>query len=594
MMFLGRDFSNVATIPAEVHDEFMEEAYDTLPKWGHECSDDGLNEIWDVWKENKGWIWNLFSGSPYWNGKGQIVISHDFPRYVDNSKIRDFADWVIRNVEAKLNPAKIGFFGFSEMKSMIRRIHHEISELGCCQSPECWELAKRKEEEYNFYQAVYEKKTTECTYYTKSWCYEGDYYKAEDINPVICWNAMMKDLISKDLFDREASEDFAKVVNQYFPEAKASAGTKCSRIITKICKMLGVNTESDYNPEFTKFADATNPLAIKRHTVLSINPMDFWLMSNGNSWNSCHDIWKDRPRDQGNSTNYHGCYCSGTESYMLDGASFVFYTVDKAYNGNQMEMQRKVQRQMFHIGEDKIFQIRLYPLDNADGKDDQEVTDTYREIREIVQRLIAEAAGAINLWKVEKGVSNVSDMISGSGTHYNDYDYNSNETVSYWKGNGVLDYETIYVGHDPICPNCGEEHEESDWLCCSDCREEKHYCNDCGCLIDRDEEIEIDGEYYCRDCVEWCDYHARWERTCDYEFTYISRYGTVCDDALEYSGEFVQVEDPERWNTDWMSINDVYTTEDGRYFRSLSNMLDEGYDEDGNIIREDEEEEVGA
>ena len=91
---------------------------------------------------------------------------------------------------------------------------------------------------------------------------------------------------------------------------------KASKAIGKICKEMGWDQFPDYHKEYAKVCDALNPIRVKRHTCISLNPLDYFLMSNGNSWNSCHyigDTYKDRH-----------CSCSGSMSYILDPYSFVF------------------------------------------------------------------------------------------------------------------------------------------------------------------------------------------------------------------------------------------------------------------------------
>ena len=50
----------------------------------------------------------------------------------------------------------------------------------------------------------------------------------------------------------------------------------------------GVVDGSEAYDKFAKYADSINPIKVKRHTVLSVHPIDYYTMSFGNSWTSCH------------------------------------------------------------------------------------------------------------------------------------------------------------------------------------------------------------------------------------------------------------------------------------------------------------------
>lgn len=319
------------------------------------------------------------------------------------------------------------------------------------------------------------------------------------------------------------SEETAEMFNGINPEFHARAGQKTSRMTNKLCAYIGLNRLPDYNREFAKYADALNPLKITRYTVLSVNPLDYLTMSFGNSWASCHTIDKNNKRGMPNS--YEGMYSSGTISYMLDSPSMVFYTVDASYNGNDFWNQPKINRQMFHWGEEKLIQGRLYPQDN-DGDN-----SVYTPYREIVQKVMSELFDLPNYWTVSKGTDAAGKFIDSDGTHYRDYNNYSNCTLSRPKGSENDSY--ITVGHAPICIECGNEHDTEDCIsCCS--KPNEYYCSECGDAIDEDDVIWIDNEPYCHDCVFWCD-------ECESYFvgegtTVINEYGytiTVCDDCLD-------------------------------------------------------------
>lgn len=323
-------------------------------------------------------------------------------------------------------------------------------------------------------------------------------------------------------------EELAMRINDMLPNIKARAGQKFSRVINKICTYLGYDKHPEYNKEFAKFADSLSPLVIKRHSIISLNPLDYLTMSFGNSWASCHTI--DKRNKRGMPNHYSGQYSSGTMSYMLDPSSFVFYTVESTYEGTDYWAQPKIHRQMFHWGEEKLVQGRLYPQDN-DG-----YSDNYTPYRNIVQKIFSECFGFDNLWSISKGRDAASRYILSEGTHYRDYESYSNCTLSRIKES--TNESCFVVGAIPICIECGYRHETEECINC--CRDNSIVCRDCGCDLDEDDIIWIDDEPYCRDCVNYCEccdsyhrgrtYYISSERISVCEFCYDDYY-VVCEDC---------------------------------------------------------------
>lgn len=330
---------------------------------------------------------------------------------------------------------------------------------------------------------------------------------------------------------RTISAETAQVFGEAFPTLHFHAGEKTSRAVNRICEYLGYTKLPAYNREFAKYADSLSPLVIKRHTVLSINPLDYLTMSFGNSWASCHTIDKHNKRDMPSS--YHGQYSSGTISYMLDGVSMVLYTTEATNEAKDYWKQPKVNRQMFHWGEEKLIQGRLYPQDN-DGNG-----DAYTPYRSIVQNIISEIFDFPNLWKTSKGKESASQYVVSKGTHYHDYEYYNNCTLS--RVAGSENEADITIGHLPICIECGYPHYNEESINC--CREDCLSCAACGCDVDEEDAEFIDGAYYCHDCCDYCECCHEYHRSDD---TYVNNYGWVCEDCLS-NGDFIQCEDCEEW-----------------------------------------------
>lgn len=333
-------------------------------------------------------------------------------------------------------------------------------------------------------------------------------------------------------------EGYAK---EDYPDLRITKGQKTSKAVNKILKYLKVDemmgtyvdrevTKKVYDRAFAAYSDAINPLQIVRHTVLSCHPVDYLLMSNGNSWSSCHTINKN-DRDSG----YSGMRCSGTVSYMLDGTSFVFYHVDESYSGDALELQPKIIRQMFHYENGVLVQGRLYPQTN-DGKN-----SLYVPTRAVVQKVLADCLGLPNLWRKKGGTDVCNSYINSYGTHYRDYIYQSECNVSRIidmipEGN---DERKVHIGHNPICFLCGREHSRESWLYCDSCGdhsgnkdEDGYYCEECGEWVDEDDVIWIDDSPYCRDCVEYCEECEEYEiRSRINYYSDVDR--CICDSCFE-------------------------------------------------------------
>lgn len=424
------DVINIIT--KEERETLLDQMENLLDEYDYEYTDRALNEIIDTWANNKKDLITAFKKHPnYLEGKFMIVFSHDFERGIDLNALEIFKSWVING----------------DVVNYVK--------------------------ENNFMPESMKKETS----------LNGQKYPTEIFNFLF--------EIPKYTFQYIDSE-FADKLNRICPEVHAHDGQKTSRVINKLLTYIGVSKHPEYNREFAKYADALNPLKITRHTILSVNPLDYLTMSFGNSWASCHTIDKQNKRKMPNS--YHGMYSSGTISYMLDSPSMVFYTVDASYDGNDFWNEPKINRQMYHWGEDKLIQGRLYPQDN-DG-----CSTGYTAFRSIVQKIMSEIFDFPNFWTVSKGTSEAGKYIESEGTHYRDYDNFENCTLSRPKGND--NDNDITVGHAPICIECGYEHDCEDNISC--CHNGVK-CAACGEYVDEDDAIYIDGEPYCRDCVFYCD-----------------------------------------------------------------------------------------
>ncbi len=458
---------------------------DLLDEYGYNYTEHALNSIIDKWCENKAGLIEAFKNHPnYIDGKFLIAFESDYEREIDNAAIRDFGKWVRDHLISD--------------PSCVANVPDEVKNI---RAERCWLP-------YEMFDLIY-------------------YHISQ-------------------LKNRTINEETTNYINRVMPNIKAHNGEKTSRVVNRIFTYLNYNKHPEYNKRYAKYADALTPITIKRHTILSLNPLDYLTMSFGNSWSSCHTIDKQNKRDMPNT--YEGQYSSGTMSYLLDGVSMVYYTVDSKYDGNDFFTQPKINRQMYHYGEDKLVQGRLYPQSN-DGCD-----EIYAQYRSVVQDIISTIFNFPNLW-IKKN-SGIRDWVDSEGTHYRDY-YNFDEcnlTIVKASEND----KSITIGHTPICVECGEYHDESECInCCHGIG--GYYCADCGEWVDEDDAYYIDGEYYCRDCVSYCEYCHEYYRNSDVH--YISGYGEVCDSCLEWSfticdecGDYTHNDDITRIEVDGESV----------------------------------------
>ena len=296
----------------------------------------------------------------------------------------------------------------------------------------------------------------------------------------------------------------------------ANVGQKVSRFINstfqsyRIPEIIG---QEEYNTRYGRIADAINPLKLNRHTLLSVHPCDFLHMSYGYRWQSCHNI-------------DDGCYMAGTISYMQDGSSMIFYTVDKDYNGEKFFNERKLNRQVYAFNDNVLLQSRLYP----DCNDSENITN----FRNAVQSIISTCLGKPNLWSLSRSMETIERTCHThyDAKHYKDYTYESySPSVSTLKGES---HGSILIGSCGTCIECGRDLDDNEHLTCSDCNCE-YSCCECGEMFNSDDDLHlIDGNYYCEDCCFYCDDCEEWvvgEGNTAYEHNGWSR--CVCSSCLE-------------------------------------------------------------
>ena len=175
-------------------------------------------------------------------------------------------------------------------------------------------------------------------------------------------------------------------------------------------------------------------------------------------------------------------------------------------------------------------------------------------------------------WYVSESKNN-DDYTVSYGTHYRDYLCYSDTCTSLLKGS--TNAAAVRIGHNPICPVCGEEHSNEESLHCGDdhvcLRDENHVeCARCGAILCIEEAFrdEDTGSYYCdydcanNDGVYYCENVGEWHSV-----------DVFYDD---YADEYFYDPDEERIEIGCFCFQNEENANEYGYFQ----------DEDGNWTRE--------
>lgn len=313
-------------------------------------------------------------------------------------------------------------------------------------------------------------------------------------------------------------------INALLPgKIHAHDGEKRTRVLNRICKYLNYSKHPEYNRRFAEYSDAMTSKLMKRKVVISLNPISYLTMSFGNSWSSCQTIDKTNRRHMDNG--YEGRYCSGTMSYMLDPSTMVFYILDP---GDDELEAPKIQRQLFHYSNKMLIQGRLYPQCN-----DYQSEDLYNAYRNIVSEIISTVFEFDNTWTSKRGSSTICDYVTTCGTHYSDYTHFDNCTISFAGERPTK----MVIGAEPMCIHCGERFNDTHHLDCCYLHRGQHRCKKCRCWHDESDMRQVDGEWYCDDCVYYCKSCRTWHVYGDGE-VHVNNYGMVCPKCKNNTKKF--------------------------------------------------------
>ena len=566
-------------------EQLLKEMYDTLEICEiYHPTDEGMNAIIDEWMEQKGredvWEGNslidILSKHPdYVPEKGYIVKKNEYDRGVDEKIIREVLCTLIYALESPassnlIKAIEIKPWSYTEVRRIVDKYESIVNSLNYDESNLTWRGMSIDEVYSELCKWKDRKRILETTYYIEM----NECYSPDEVEQIKKTRALIFNIRSwADTYFSNLDEDselkpleiddtvVGYIENSGLTIRGIRSGQKLNKVINKILTETGIKDKWDgYNRFSARLGDAASPTRFTRFTIISANLVDYWRMSFGSSWKSCHTIDKNGNYSPSNGgEGYNGMHASGPESYMLDPSSLVMYTVDKEYDGDDYELEPKVNRCMFHLGEGKFVMGRVYPQ-GTDG-----AAEVYKQWRQIFQQIISECMGVPNYWKTSK--ANKSAQYISYGTHYRDYEccYCDIAGWSYLKpdADSTPSKRIIKIGADPICPCCGERHGVEDNLECENCNGDNcHECYECGYEGDDENMHFIEGEWYCEDCCFYCEYHEEWEIG---DNVYVEDYGYVCEDAVDYSGDFSYCDNCGSW---YYNYDRGVDTEDGRWFCS--------------------------
>lgn len=462
--------NNYVPLKAEV-EKMIESVVSLLKKYNHVKALDTCRGIFKMFGEdgifwaNKGWIIDAMTKCPEYNGNLQIVMPYPMVRHVDFTVIQDFMGWFEWHCGSKVYT--------DMMVEVLKPFLISRNEIHKIESIEKWE-------EENC--ALTAERAVELNEYGKQYDVDLHLNKGMKISKIVrklCVMAKVNDIVNIQAFS------FYDQNGNYHVRRK----------------------DMGYNHWIASVGDAVNPYKKMTVAVLSANPIDYYTMSFGDDWTSCHSIDKEDIRcTRDGAHEYSGLYCAGTESYVLDGSTLIFYLLNKEKHRdidiNHPENYDKYKRAVVYVGEDKFIFSRLYP-DGRDGGDDKFLP---MEIMSTLEGLFNQMSGTENNWVRSEGIASTLIETEPRSNHYRDYQEDNDVYTSFECKDNKISHKKIKVGHKTICPECGDTHDSSDYLRCYDCREEKKHCAGCGRIVRRSRALISDsGKWFCDECGVVCE-----------------------------------------------------------------------------------------
>lgn len=288
------------------------------------------------------------------------------------------------------------------------------------------------------------------------------YNAASNANGCMDWNVYCE--IISSCFCNKISCAEAELINTVCPELKIYPNTKSSRVLHKFFQHIGFDKLSEFEKIFAQISDCLSTKVVIRKAVLSVNPLDFLTMSNGNSWSNCLTL---TPATNYDGFRYKGKHKAGTLSYMTDEVSCLFYTLDKNSTGPLWSIP-KITRQVIFYRLPLIVHERIYPK-SVEYID--EPTNLYVIYKNAVQKLLSECEGIENQWEYN------DTYIKRSSNCFVYPDWKYYTSIRCVNLSVPRSFNSITVGGKSYCIHCGNaKYKDDDDSCatllCEDCEEE--------------------------------------------------------------------------------------------------------------------------
>lgn len=414
-------------------DKLVDDVMALLTKYGHRNSEYGVCKMLNEYFTNKKDLIELFQKSEHYIGDMRMMIDIELERENSARDIRKFCDEFPISVNAKGLLLKYKDENGKKFEDYLRTGVKSITAKDLMK-PESVAPLKKATEQQNTFDSDGATKASHDVY--RGFCSAIDNFKGINVSTINHGNA--------------------ERMNEKY---KVREGMKTSRAFNRVCTFYGIDKAKKYNKLFAQYADMVSGLKRKLKFFISVNPIDYLTMSFGVNWASCHTIDKENRRHMDNS--YHGMYCGGTMSYMLDGTSIITFVHDHVPTNWE---DGKIYRCMFHYGNDILVQGRVYPQGN-DGN-----TDLYKVFRNYMQDELSPLIGLTDtIWR-KKDSGRVSSNVQSYGVHYCDYTSFSSCNVSYPRERSDSSDNVINIGHSGVCPYCGRPITESGSISHSSCR----------------------------------------------------------------------------------------------------------------------------
>lgn len=388
--------------------QLVDDVTELLNTYGHRNTEHGVCTLLDQFFTNKEELIKLISTSNHYIGNLRIKTTQSFDRAISYNQIRDF--FYKHETEFLLNERLQRVD--SEGKSMTDYLKADVKHINLFDIPDNKALKEM---------------------YAKISQFRDDGVTYESYNRIEQCHRYLR--LFKGLRLSALYEDFIPILDKKAPTLKA--GMKTSRAFGAFCRYYGFDKRENYNKTYAKYADLVSPLKRNMDFVISANPLDYLMMSNGVSWESCHNIRS-------------GGWKGGCLSYMLDNTSLITFVVEDINSNAKTHLIPKNYRQMIHYSDGMFLQNRLYPQEN-DG-----ATDLQAKFRGFVTEEFAEILGVEGDWDVESGGQACSGHVNSYGVHYRDYTSGLRTHVFYphAKANEMT-HHRITIGHEGVCTKCG-------------------------------------------------------------------------------------------------------------------------------------------